>query len=183
MRLYLKLQCYYPKLLSFRGFQERVDTNTTLLPVVRFFDGGKESEETHEEWEQFILDFDGLVQYTAKLQLHQVDCTRDPVHFCDSRLPRISVFKHGQLLATQGEPAENKLEDIEAFLDRTVHLSTPLAPPRACCSTLNIENAGPCTGVYNKTTQMSNERVMYKEVQYITVIIRPVTVFCSAQWK
>ena len=78
-------------------------------------------------------------------------------------MPQISVFNKTELMTTY-QPED---EDIFDFMDRSIYLATPAAPPRICCPTLIIDNAGPCTGTYNKTTRMNNDRVLYKEVVQI----------------
>jgi len=90
-----------------------------------------------------------------------VDCTRDPVYICEEgRLPQISVFNHTELLSTFQENDET----ISQYLDRTILVASPAAPPRVCCPTLKIDNADACTGTYNKTSQVNNGRVLYKQV-------------------
>ena len=165
---YLQVQCYYPNMVSFQGFQRRMaltfnTTATTILPLFRFFDNEADSLDGHDEFEKFIEDFEGFPQFTSKFEIHQVDCTRDPVEICTEDLPRLVTFVNGAELSTFGEPNEFQDETIKEFLDRSVDLITPLAPPRACCNTLEVENAGPCTGVYNKTSKTHNDRVLYKE--------------------
>jgi hypothetical protein len=62
---YVKIQCFYPKLLSHRGFNDRLKFNylSPALPLVRFFNINKKSTESHSDFEQFIEDIKLLPHY------------------------------------------------------------------------------------------------------------------------
>ena len=61
--------------------------------MVRFFDTGFKSADSHEEFEEFLEDIKILPEYNQYIQIHQVDCTRDYVTpFCQGSDHKYNTF-------------------------------------------------------------------------------------------
>ena len=73
----------------------------------------------------------------------------------------LTRFKGNKTITTYNP----RKELFDEYLDRTIFESDPLSPPKLCCDRLQINapNNTDCNGVYFKTPQTKNGRVLYKQ--------------------
>lgn len=107
--------------------------------MVRFFTHDV-IQSDHAEYEAFMELFDNsLHRYNVKIQVYQVDCTKDPAPECVGlTFPSVFVYKNGQVLTTW----VSYIEPLDTFLDRTLRKADPNKPPEECCDTLELRNQG-----------------------------------------
>ena len=159
---YITTECFYPKLMTQKGFQLRMGLPTQKLAMVRFFNSEQPSLESNEDFEAFMDIFPDLAHYSGQMTVNQINCDTNPGFGCSGgRLPKICTFKKNYTLTTLNPEKEN----MEQFLDRSLLARDPLSPPQECCELLRVEVPGNGTynGTYAKTAQIHLGYVLYKQ--------------------
>ena len=188
---YTEVTCTYVYLLSAQQLDlELSRAKSQRGTLVRFFDNGIISRQSHDQWNKVSMNFREFKTYSNDFTIHQTECGKpESSSYCDTitEFPAFQVFGRQLVQGTSANPQyqvamitqmETEVESLADYLDRTLVEMNPVSPPLRCCTRLSVRNltvavstdadatfdAPDPNGEYTISPEKVNGRPIYKQV-------------------